>query len=303
MSRIGGAFPLPNALPQEGGGIITLASGGVFYIPSGEYLLQTGSATCMEWWDPIGNVWRQGIGVSCAPTFIMTDGYNFRLRNLTGTITAQAVTGAGSGGTNGIGNAATGAAVGIAASNTAGGANATAYPIVGGTVPAPTVTQAGSGFTEPPLVVIDPPPSGGIQATAVAALTAGGGIASVTIVTAGAGYAAVPNFYLIPQTAVYQGGTSGGNAAGAIPAPGLVHPNNAAPGNQNTSPSGALLTGNALTGSGTFTGFRVINPGGGYTSASPTVTVTGIGAATATVTIGTTTPANDTTFLQPRAGG
>jgi hypothetical protein len=297
MGQVRGAFPFPLAQPAEGGGVITLASGGVWYPPAGEWLVQCGTNASMQWWDPIAQAWRPFVSASNIGDYFSTDGYNYRMLNLTGIVQVASFT-AGSGGTNGIGFAATGAAVSIIASNTTGGAQATAYAIVGGSVQAPTITQAGSGFLVPPLVVIDAPPPGGIQATATAALTAGGGIASITMANVGAGYASSPNFYLIPQTAVYQGGTSGGAAAGPIPAPGLVFPTNAVPGNQNTSATGAQLTSNALTGSGTLTGVVMINSGGGYTG-TPTGTVTGVGAATVTMSA-VTAAAVSTSFAQPR---
>src|SRR6202043_4206952 len=123
-----------------------------------------------------------------------------------------------SGMTNGIGATATGVSVAYAASNTTGYPTATGFVVIGGSVQAPTVTQGGSGFLVPPVLVIDPPPPGGIQATAIAVMTAAGssGIASITMVNAGAGYATTPNFYIIPQTAVYQGGPSGGVAPGVF---------------------------------------------------------------------------------------
>ena|SRR5579872_1599481 len=297
MSQIRGAFPFPYAQVAEGGGVITLASGGVWYPPPGEWLLQTSANLCVQWWDPIANTWRNGVSNSNTGDYFPSDGYNLRILNLTGIVQVASFA-AGSGGTNGIGFAATGAAVSIIASNTTGGAQATAYAIVGGSVQAPTITQAGSGFVMPPVVVIDAPPIGGIQATATAALTAGGGIASITMSNVGAGYAASPNFYLIPQTAYYQGAPSGGVAAAPIPPPGLVFPANAVPGNQNTSPTGAQLTSNALTGSGTLTGVVMINNGGGYTG-TPTGTVTGVGAATVTFSA-VTAAAVATAFVQPR---
>jgi hypothetical protein len=296
MAQVRGAFPYPFAQPQEGGGVITLAGGGVFYFPSGEYIISLpASNMVLEWFNPLAQSW---VTVTAASDYISADGYNLRLRNTTSGISVASFT-AGSGGTNGIGFAATGANVSIVAPLTAGGITATAYAIVGGSVAAPTITQAGSGFLMPPLVVIDAPPPGGIQATAVAALTAGGGIASITMVNVGAGYAASPNFYLIPQTAYYQGGPSGGVAAAPIPPPGLVFPANAVPGNQNTSPTGAQLTSVALTGSGTLTGVVVINPGTGYTAIAPAATVTGVGAATATLNT-VVAAANATAFVQPR---
>lgn len=300
MARIGGAFPLPTAQVQEGGEKVELASGGVFYFPPGEYVVLTDAGTIIQFWDPIGNIWRTFISASSGG-FISVDGYNFRALNITGIATSTTISNAGSGMTNGIGSAINGVSAGVAASDTTGGAGITLFTIVGGSVAAPTITQGGSGFLVPPLIVIDPPPSGGIQATATCALSAAGAIASVTMADVGAGYAATPNFWVIPQPGSYQGGPSGGVAAGAIPSPGLVYPSNAVPGNQNTSSAGAQLTSIALTGSGTLTGLRIINAGGGYTTASPAVTFTGgAGGVAATTTVGTNSPAVSLLIAQPR---
>jgi hypothetical protein len=247
-----------------------------------------------EWWNPLANSW---VTVNGASDYVSSDGFNLRARNTTGSIASAPITAAGSGGTNGIGFVATGAAITFSAP-ASGGTLATGYVIVGGSVAAPTITQAGSGFLMPPLVVIDPPPVGGIQATAVAALNAAGGIASITMVNVGAGYAVSPNFYLIPQTPYYQGGPSGGVAAAPIIPGGLVFPFNAVAGNQNTSPVGAQLTSIALTGTGTVTGLIMINNGVGYTG-TPTATITGVGAATSTLAA-VTAAANATAFFQPR---
>lgn len=300
MARIGGAFPFPQAQVQEGGPKIELASGGVWYPPAGEYILVTDANTVVEFWDPIENVWRSIITASDGG-YISADGFNYRVRNTTGGFTSSTISNAGSGMTNGIGSAINGVSAGVAASDTTGGAGITLFTIIGGSVAAPTITQGGSGFLVPPLIVIDPPPTGGIQATATCALSAAGAIASVTMANVGGGYAATPNFWVIPQTNIYQGGPSGGVLAGLIPAPGLVFPSNAVPGNQNTSSAGAQLTSVALTGSGTLTGLRVINSGGGYTTGSPAVTFTGgAGGVAASVTVGNTTPAVALVNSQPR---
>ena len=300
MPRIGGAFPLPTAQVSEGSNRIQLASGGVWYFPSGEYVVLNDANTITQIWDPIETVWRTFMAASTGG-YIATDGFNFRALNTTGVLSSVTLT-AGSGMTNGIGTAS-GVTATIAASNTTGGARATVYPIIGGSVAAPTITQAGSGFLVPPLVVIDPPPTGGVQATATAALSSTGTIASITMQNVGAGYAVSPNFYLIPQPAIYQGGPTGGGtvAAGSIPAPGLVYPANAVPGNQNTSATGCQLTSIALTGSGTMTGLIIVNAGGGYTSANPAVTfVGGAGGIASTATVSNTTPATSVVLVQPR---
>lgn len=302
MARVGGYFPLPIAQVQEGGTRIELASGGVFYPPPGEYIYNLPANTTLEYFDGQAQSW-QTLSNASTGGYLSADGANFRFHNVTGIVNSVTISTTGSGQTNGIGATATGVTIAIAASNTNVPANnATAYAIVGGNVAAPTITQAGSGFLVTPLIVIDPPPQGGIQATATCTLNASGGIATVTIQNAGAGYAASPNFWIIPQPALYQGGPSGGTAAGAIPAPGLVYPTNAVPGNQNTSPSGAQLTSVALTGSGGITGIVVQSAGGLYTSAAPAVTVTSNAgtAGTAVGVVSVTSPAVSVILLQPR---
>ena len=303
MARIGGAFPFPLAQVGEGTARLSLGSGGVWYPPAGQYIITVDASTVVERFDPTEQVWAVFESASANNgDWVSTDGSNIRVHNITGVVSGNTISNAGSGMTNGIGSTATGVSIAYAVSNTTGYPTATGYVIIGGTIGAPTVTQAGSGFLVPPTIVIDPPPPGGIQASAIAVMTAAGssGIASVTIVNAGAGYTSIPNFYIIPQPPLYQGGPSGGVAAGTIPAPGLVYPTNAIPGNQNTSATGAQLTGVALTGSGTLTGVHMINSGGGYTGA-PTVTFTGgAGGIAVTALVAVTSLANSSVLIQPR---
>lgn len=63
--------------------------------------------------------------------------------------------------------------------------------------------NGGDGYTSVPTVNIDPPPAGGIQATAVAVLT-GDEVTAITVTDPGLGYAEVPNVVL-----------SGGGGTGA----------------------------------------------------------------------------------------
>jgi hypothetical protein len=301
MARIGGAFPLPLPQVQEGGNKIELGSGGVWYLPPGEYVVLTDASCQIERWDAQEQAWASFIPVSSGG-FLSVDGFNFRVHNITGVVSGNTISNAGSGMTNGIGATATGVSLAYGVSNTTGYPTATGYVIIGGSVAAPTVTQAGSGFLVPPVIIIDPPPPGGIQATAIAVMTAAGssGIASITMQNAGAGYATSPNFWIAPQPALYQGGPSGGVAAGTIPPGGLVYPTNALPGNQNTSATGAQLTSAALTGSGTLLGVHIINAGGGYTGA-PTVTFTGgAGGVAVTALTANTSPAASLCLIQPR---
>lgn len=301
MARIGGAFPLPLAQVQEGGSRIELASGGTFYFPPGQYIVQNDAHTQVEFFDGQSQTWQILYPVSTGG-YLSADGFNFRSHNTTGIVSGNTLATAGSGMTNGIGPTQSGVTIAYGASNTTGYPTATGYAIIGGSVQSPTITQAGSGFLVPPLLVIDPPPPGGIQATAIAILTAAGGsgIATVTMENVGAGYLTSPNFWIIPQPPSYQGGPTGTIAAAALPAPGLVYPGNAVPGNQNTSSVGAQLTAAALTGSGTLTGVGIIDAGGGYTGA-PTVTITGgAGSVAITALTANTSPAASLCISQPR---
>src|SRR6266436_2176029 len=293
MAQMRGQFPLPLTSPQNVGvpNVLSLASGGVWYPPSGTYLITTGSQTIVQWWDPTNAIWRQYAGPETLAQ-ISCDGANYRLVNNSGTCVGGNITNAGSGGVNGIGPNQTGSTVTFAAP-AAGGAPATAqgYVVVGGSVPAPTITQGGSGFLVPPQVVCDPPPAGGVQATFTTTISAAGVLNAVTQLSPGAGYTAIPQFYIIPQPQFYQGSIRfPGDTPQTTPAPGLINPANAWQGspyqaNLVTGTAGALLTGVALTGSGTLTGIVMTAFGTGYAGNTvPGITFggTSLGAAAAT---------------------
>jgi hypothetical protein len=285
MSRIGGIFPFPFETPQTGDGTYSLAGGGVYVPPAGDWQVVCDANTQLQWFNPNTLVWQPSTA-GAAFQQVSTDPANFRIINTTGTVTGTTITGAGTGATNGIGTTATGVTLVFTASPVGAIATAVAFPIVGGSVQAPTITQGGSGFLAPPLIMIDPPPAGGIQATAVATISSAGVVTAITMVKVGAGYTSSPNFYVIPQPPYYTGSPIAGVAAAGWPAAGLVYPTNL-PGNAfsffepNKSPVGCQLTPAALTGSGTLTGIGIIDAGFAYT-ATPTITVLGAGAATAT---------------------
>jgi hypothetical protein len=293
MAQMRGYFPLPPGSPQNTGGpqVLTTPSGGIYYPPAGEYVVTTGSQTVIQWWDPTGAIWRNYAGPNTWEQ-ISCDGSNFRLVNLSGVVVGANITNAGSGGTNGIGPNQTGSTVTFAAPG-AGGVTGTAqgYVVVGGTVPAPTITQVGSGFQVPPTIVCDPPPPGGVQATFTATITAAGALSTVTALNPGAGYTSIPQFYIIPQPFFYQGAIRfSGDTPQTIPAPGLINPANSWTGspfqaNLVSGTTGALLTGVALTGTGTLTAIVMTYFGAGYAGNTvPAITFggTSLGAAAAT---------------------
>jgi hypothetical protein len=285
--RIGGAFPF-----GQGNVPVGLAGGEQWYVPPGNYYVQLGSVTVLQVFDAINQIWRN-IGFPGGNLQVMSaDGFNYRLVNMSGVVAGVNITNAGSGGTNGIGTAATGTTIGFGAAP-ANGIAASAYPIVGGKLSGLTIANGGSGFVFPPVLLLDPPPIGGIQATATCTISAGA-INAVTLQNAGAGYGAVPNVYVVPQ---YLLPVQGGAPINATPPASVIPPGLIAPlaGSLSSQPpfmpgvqwpaatlagTGAAITVNGLTGSGTLTGAVVTQYGVGYTNSNvPTISFTGGGLA------------------------
>jgi len=176
---------------------IALGSGATFMIPAGQYHVVPGIYTFLQWWDAGTQIWRNMTSPSQPVGFpVSSDGYNWRLANMTGCVVGAVVTNGGTGYTNGIYPAGTG--TGTLASPlctfAVGGGSivATGNMVVGGAINTTiAITAGGSNYTRPPVLVIDPPPQGGVPATAVCTLTAGA-IAAVTVTNQGAGYSSVP---------------------------------------------------------------------------------------------------------------
>lgn len=236
----------------------------VWTIPPGRWAIFTGSHSYVQILDPVTNTW---VPIVASQTYleVNSDGVNYRLANLSGTPQAQAtVTAAGTG------------YVQSSTTVTATPGGSTWAPIVDGNVASVTVgtdkngVAGGTNFTLVPLLVVQAPPAGGIQATALAVLSAGA-IASVTVEAAGAGY------------------TNGAPGITVIPNP--------------NDPNAGIITIPALTavlgvaGTGAITGILLTYQGTSQGSA-PTLTVNGVGAsATATSTL-VAAAADDTVFVQ-----
>ena len=177
--------------------VVNLLAGETFLLPAGTFMVQPGPYTFLQWLDPVSNVWRT---VQTGATVVHTvdsDGANYRLANQTGCVIGAAVTTGGAGWTNAIGGTSNFSSITCSGSPTfvaiVGGALGSS-----GTSGAPTVTTSGSGYNFPPLIMIDPPPTGGVQATAVATLNATG-IATIAYTNQGAGYTTIPNLNIIPD--------------------------------------------------------------------------------------------------------
>ena len=220
---------------------INLPSGGTYVIPSGQYQLLLGAYTFLQWFDPITNLWRVFSGPTQSDsTVISSDGFNYRLANLTGTVVGASVTNAGSGYTNGIyppaAQLGTAAAPSVTFAAGGGSVLARGTVIVGGAINTTvTITAGGTNYTLPPTLVVSNPPAGGVPATATCTIS-GGAINAVTVTNQGAGYTTAPTITVVNQSL-------------------------------DTTGSGAILTVNAtLAGSGGITAITVPQNGVGMTS-------------------------------------
>lgn len=225
---------------QVGAGPISLASGESMLLPRGQYMLQIGPYSALQMKDPITGTWRLIDTAAPRTIFVSSDGFNYRVINISGCAVGALITNAGSGYTS-------------APTITPSAGSSTWQAIVGGAINTTvTVTTAGSGYTYPPLLKISAPPLGGVQATAIAVMSAGA-ISSVTVLNQGAGYTVAPTIEVIPDP-------------------------------RDTTGSGAVLTVNAtLAGSGTITGILNTDPGTVLT-AVPTLAFSGGGGSSAAAT-------------------
>ena len=181
---------------------VTLSSGMLYKIPSGQYMLLPGLYTFLQWFDAVTQSWRVvQTATQQAPYLVSSDGGNFRLANLTGCMVGAVVTNGGSGYTNGIYSAVGG--LGTAASPTAtmsagGGTSvASVNMVIGGEINAtPVIATAGKSYTRPPVLMVSPPPAGGVPCTMVTTLTAG--VPAIpTVTNQGAGYTSAPTVTVV----------------------------------------------------------------------------------------------------------
>ena len=177
---------------------VTLQGGQYTVLPAGQYLVMPGKYTFFQWYDPVSTTWKNfQTPTQSGPYYISSDGYNYRLANMTGCVVGAVVTNGGTANTakNGFWAAGSSLTSGVVATTTtpSSGVAATFNAIVGGNVSTTvTVSTAGSGYVLPPLVTFSEPPQGGLQATGYATLTSSGGLSSITVKNQGAGYTTAP---------------------------------------------------------------------------------------------------------------
>lgn len=191
------------------GNTISLAPGQVFNLPANgtSDIWIEGFIYCvLQVQDPVTGIWRGLSTVRRGPMRLQADGFNYRIANFTGCVVGATVTNGGSGW------------VQATTTVTPATGNSTWLPIVGGSVSI-TVVTAGSGYSIPPIIAIDPPPAGaGVQATAVATLSSGT-ISAITNINQGAGYLTAPNVQVIPVPTdpnYVAGSVTNGTAGAAI---------------------------------------------------------------------------------------
>lgn len=240
-------FPVFNRLKsggagdsQVGAGPISLPSGASQFVPRGQYMVQLGPYSVLQMKDPITGAWRLIDTAGPHTQLISSDGFNYRLINLSGCAVGALITNAGTGYTS-------------APTVTPSAGSSTWQAIVGGSINTTVVVTAGGTlYTQQPFLKVSRPPPGGVQAAAVAVLTAGA-ISSVVVTNAGAGYTTAPTIEVIPDP-------------------------------RDTTGSGAILTVNAtLAGSGTITAILNTDPGTVLT-AVPTLAFSGGGGSAAAAT-------------------
>lgn len=153
---------------------IDLQAGQTYLIPAGTWAVDLGPYTDYQVFDLQTSTWRVAGDSGGASKWIMSDGINHRLANQSGCVVAATVTCAGAGFT-------TAPVVTVAS----GGAKFTA--VLGPVVNTITVVNGGTGYTYPPQVYINPPPAGGVPASAYATLS-GSVVSTVTVIDQGAGF-------------------------------------------------------------------------------------------------------------------
>lgn len=224
--------------PDLGNNRQTLAPGTALPVPEGSWYIDKGNYCVLQYLDPINGVWRGLSPVLGHNQYVISDGFNYRIANLTGCPVAAVVSNGGS--------AYVQETTTVTASGTGG---STWQAIVGGALSVTSIVSAGGGFSLPPLLFIQAPPSPGVQATGHCTLVAGT-VSAVTLDNVGAGYPSAPLAVIVPNPSD----------------PNLSN---------NTAITQASVT-LAVVASGSITAVLCTNPGASI-AAAPTLTVAGAG--------------------------
>lgn len=177
---------LQNApLPIPGNGL-TLPPGSTIPVPPGNFFVDPGVYSVVQFLDPSAGFWRTLNSNSRGFRYVVSNGSNFRVANLLGCPVGAIVT---DGGESWVQSTTT---------VTPSVGNSTWQAIVGGMLSVVSVASAGAGYGVPPLVQIAPPPAPGLQATGYATVQSGT-VSGVTLTNVGGGYTSVPEVRLVPS--------------------------------------------------------------------------------------------------------
>ena len=275
---------LGNAPPDAATNRICLAPGDTLPIPAGDWFVNTGQYSMLQFADPITGLWSQGPNAAWAGghQFVVSDGFNVRVANLLGCPLSATVAAYG-----------TGTYVQSTTTITATPGNSTWLPIIGGALGGLSLIAAGAGYGVAPEVFIPAPPPasnnvngvGGIPAAAYAVISSGT-VSGVTFTNPGAGYPSGVTLVLVPSptdpnlSAGITNATISFSVVNAGSLTGALCTNNGAPlsnPNQFTltvtgAGSAASLTGNVLQ---TVTAGSVSGFGLGYGTVSALLTTVG----------------------------
>ena len=186
----GAGLPLPQfTYPSQifgsevdlGTTVLGLNPGEAIPIPAGEWLIEAGLYCIVQYLDPVTQSWlvHPTAGINNGVRFVSSDGFNFRIANMTGCIVDCEVTAPG----NGYTSAPT--------LTPSVGSGTTIIPIIGGALTLASVTIPGKGYGLPPILIIPAPPFPGKPAIAYCTL-ATGTVAGVSFISQGAGYVTPP---------------------------------------------------------------------------------------------------------------
>jgi hypothetical protein len=208
LSGPGQGLPLPqNLYPTELQGApqdvptnrVSLAAGDTLAIPAGDWIISLGMYLVLQYLDPVTNIWTTSSSESYdrGLKFLTSDGFAWRIANLTGCPVSASVTAYGSG------------YVQASTTITATPGGSTWLPIVGGQLNGPytvTTTTNGAGYGVAPLVFIPAPPPAGVNANGVGgipasayAVIASGTISTISFTNPGAGYPVAPPIVILPS--------------------------------------------------------------------------------------------------------
>src|SRR5215469_16499271 len=146
---------LNNAPYDVPNNIVSLAGGSNINVPAGDWYIDMGESSFLQYLDPILGIWKTHNANRGGLTFVKSDGFNCRLANQTGTPIGAIVIAGGS------------SYVQASTTITPSTGNSTWQAIVGGQVSYTSMSANGANYGATPIVLIAAPPPGGVPASAV----------------------------------------------------------------------------------------------------------------------------------------